>query len=75
MVLSLVLVIGVALSAFDSIARNVSLPLMVKDLHMSITSGSAIFSISALVTFVANLALGRLMDRWGARIHFCFLWF
>ncbi|HLH68980.1 MAG TPA: MFS transporter [Candidatus Dormibacteraeota bacterium] len=61
---------GVALAGFDSIARSVSLPLIVRDLHTSVTFGSAVFGVSFLVTAVADQVLGFLAERWGRKHAF-----
>lgn len=69
-VLMSVTTVGVALSAFDSIARNVALPLILHDLHITVAFGGLVFSASFLVTFLANLVLGQMMDRWGRKNTF-----
>lgn len=62
--------LGVLLSAFDSIARNVALPLILKSLHMNIAQGGLVFSGGFLASFFANLAIGPIIDRIGRKRAF-----
>jgi MFS family permease len=53
--------------AFDSVARNLALPQITAALGISITQGGLIFSAAFVVTFLANLAIGPLSDRFGRK--------
>lgn len=54
-------------AAFDSVARNLALPQVTRALGMNISQGGAIFSAAFVVTFLANLAIGPIMDRVGRK--------
>lgn len=62
--------LGVGLSGFDSIARSVSAPVIVTDLHISVTFVTVIHSLSFLVTAGFNMVLGWVMQRWGRKAAF-----
>lgn len=62
--------LGVALSGFDSIARSVSAPVIVDDLHISVTFVTVVHSLSYLITAGFNLILGWVMQRWGRKAAF-----
>ncbi|MCY0879764.1 MAG: MFS transporter [Firmicutes bacterium] len=62
--------LGVMLSAFDSVARNDALPLILKSLHISVATGGLIFSGGFLATFLSYLVVGPLMDRIGRKRTF-----
>lgn len=62
--------LGVALSGFDSIARSVSAPVIVDDLHISVTFVTFIHGLSYLVTALFNQLLGWVMQRWGRKAAF-----
>lgn len=62
--------LGVALSGFDSIARSVSAPVIVDDLHISVTFVTVVHSLSYLITAGFNLMLGWVMQRWGRKAAF-----
>ncbi|MCY0877456.1 MAG: MFS transporter [Firmicutes bacterium] len=59
--------IGVLMSAFDSVARNDALPLILKYLHMSVAEGGLVLSGGFVATTLSNLAIGPLMDRFGRK--------
>ena len=69
-VLVIITLLGTMLSAFDGIARSVALPLIAADLHFSTLFAGEAVSFTFLVTFVCNLVLGVLMDRWGRKNTF-----
>ncbi|MBX5468102.1 MAG: MFS transporter [Firmicutes bacterium] len=62
--------LGVLLSAFDSVARNVALPLILQSLHMNIAEGGLVFSGGFLASFLSNLLVGPVIDRFGRKRAF-----
>lgn len=62
--------LGVSLSGFDSIARSVSAPVIVDDLHISVTFVTVVHSLSYLITAGFNQVLGWVMQRWGRKAAF-----
>jgi MFS family permease len=62
--------LGVLLSAFDSVARNVALPLVIKDLGINVGEAGLVFSGGFVASFAANIALGSLIDRVGRKRAF-----
>ncbi|MBX5468175.1 MAG: MFS transporter [Firmicutes bacterium] len=69
-VLVIIATLGVLLCAFDSIARNVALPLVLKSVHMNIAQGSLVFSGAFVMTFLGDVFMGPLMDRVGRKWTF-----
>ncbi|MBX5466077.1 MAG: MFS transporter [Firmicutes bacterium] len=62
--------LGVLLCAFDSIARNVALPLILQTVHLNIAQGSLVFSGAFVMTFIGDVVMGPLMDRIGRKWTF-----
>jgi MFS family permease len=59
--------VGIVTASFDSVARTVALPLIVRELHMSVGLAGLVFSASFAVTALSTLALGPISDRLGRR--------
>lgn len=62
--------IAVAASAFDSVTRNLTLPAILKALHMSVGVGSDIVGGGFAITAIWNWVIGPLADRRGRKRAF-----
>ncbi|MBX5468084.1 MAG: MFS transporter [Firmicutes bacterium] len=71
-VLMIVVTLGVLVSAFDSVARNDALPLILKYLHMNVAAGGMVLSAGFIATTLGNLFVGPIMDRWGRKRVFVY---
>jgi MFS family permease len=60
-------VLAVGTAAFDSIARNLALPDIIKAVHISVGTASDLFAVAFAVTFIGNQVIGPLMDRIGRK--------
>ncbi|HLH59071.1 MAG TPA: MFS transporter [Streptosporangiaceae bacterium] len=60
-------VLAVGMSAFDSIARNLALPDIIKAVHITVGEASNLFAAAFAVTFLGNQVIGPLMDRIGRK--------
>jgi MFS family permease len=60
-------VLAVGMSAFDSLARNLALPDIIKAVHISVGEASDLFAVAFAVTFIGNQIIGPLMDRIGRK--------
>lgn len=69
-VLIIIIALGTALSAFDGIARTVALPLIAAEIHFSTLFAGEAISVGFVVTFICNLVLGVLMDKFGRKTTF-----
>lgn len=69
-VLVTIALLGTAVSAFDGVARSIALPLIATDLHFSTFFAGLAISLGFLVTFLCNLVVGLLMDKWGRKTTF-----
>ncbi|MBX5466159.1 MAG: MFS transporter [Firmicutes bacterium] len=70
--LMVIVTLGVLISAFDSVARNDALPLILKYLHMNIAAGGMVLSAGFIATTLGNLFVGPIMDRLGRKRVFVF---
>lgn len=66
-VLVVVTFLGFFFAAFDTIVPLVSLPLILKDLHLSVADGGIAISVGFIGTFVTGLVIGPVMDRIGRK--------
>lgn len=62
--------LGLFFVAFDSTLPNVTLPVVLKDLHMSVGLGGVAVTVSFVGTCLMFVASGTLMDRWGRKQTF-----
>ncbi|MCL2584125.1 MAG: MFS transporter [Streptosporangiales bacterium] len=62
--------VAVAASAFDSVTRNLTLPLILKDLHLTVGVGSDIVGGGFAITAIWNWVIGPLADRRGRKRAF-----
>ncbi|MBX5467997.1 MAG: MFS transporter [Firmicutes bacterium] len=69
-VLCAVVVLGEILSGFASVTRDVTLPLILKSLHLGVAQAGLIFSGSFVLTVLTNFALGPILDRVGRKRGF-----
>jgi MFS family permease len=53
--------------AFDSVARNLALPQILRSLGMSVTVGGLVFSAAFVATALFNVGIGPVMDRVGRK--------
>lgn len=60
-------VLAVAASAFDSVARNLALPSIIKTFHLSVGAASDIFGVAFGVTALFNLVVGPITDKVGRK--------
>ncbi|HEY1705762.1 MAG TPA: MFS transporter [Trebonia sp.] len=60
-------IFAVGMAAFDSVARNLALPDIIKAVHMSVGTASDLFAVAFAVTFIGNQVIGPLMDRIGRK--------
>lgn len=66
-VLLLITFLGFFFAAFDTIIPDVALPVIIKDLHMTVGQGGWAISIGFLGTFITGLLIGPVMDRIGRK--------
>ncbi|MCF8565542.1 MFS transporter [Alicyclobacillus tolerans] len=62
--------IGWFLASFDSQMPGLALPIILKDLHMTIGVGGLILSLGFLASFLFGLVIGPMMDRLGRKRSF-----
>jgi MFS family permease len=60
-------VVAMVTVAFDSVARNLALPQILRSLDMSVAFGGLVFSAAFVVTALLNLIIGPAMDRVGRK--------
>lgn len=60
-------VIATMMAAFDSVSRNLALPFIIKDFHISVGTASNLVALGFVVTFLGNQVIGPLMDRIGRK--------
>ncbi|NLG44878.1 MFS transporter [Gordonia sp. (in: high G+C Gram-positive bacteria)] len=65
-----VLSIGLGLIVLDGTIVSVSLPVIIRDLHLDLTDAQWVSSLYAVVLAAILLVTGRLADRWGRRLLF-----
>lgn len=65
-----VLSIGLGLIVLDGTIVSVSLPVIIRDLHLDLTDAQWVNSLYAVVLAAILLVTGRLADRWGRRLLF-----
>ena len=54
-------------AAFDAVSRNLAMPFVIKEFHLSVASVSDLVALGFLVTFLGNQVIGPLMDRIGRK--------
>jgi len=60
-------VIATTMAAFDSVSRNLALPFIIKEFHISVGTASNLVALGFVVTFLGNQVIGPLMDRIGRK--------
>lgn len=54
-------------AAFDSVSRNLAMPFVIREFHLSVSTVSNLVALGFVVTFLANQVIGPLMDRIGRK--------
>lgn len=70
LVLMIICFVGFFFAAFDAILPNVALPVIDKDLHMSVATGGLALSVGTAGIFLTGLLVGPVMDRIGRKRSF-----
>lgn len=60
-------ILATMMSAFDSISRNLAMPFVIKEFHLSVGTVSNLVALGFLVTFAGNQVIGPLMDKIGRK--------
>lgn len=60
-------IVAVMMSAFDAVSRNLAMPFVIKDFHLSVSTVSDLVALGFVVTFLGNQVIGPLMDRIGRK--------
>lgn len=60
-------VLAVMSAAVDSVSRNLAMPFVIKDFHLSVSTASNLVALGFVVTFLGNQVIGPLMDRIGRK--------
>lgn len=60
-------VLATMMSAFDSVSRNLALPFVTHDFHISVGTASNLVALGFAVTFLGNQVIGPLMDKIGRK--------
>lgn len=63
-------IIASMMAAFDSISRNLAMPFVIKEFHLSVGTVSDLVALGFAVTFITSQIVGPLMDRIGRKRAF-----
>ena len=63
-------IIASMMAAFDSISRNLAMPFVIKEFHLSVATVSDLVALGFAVTFLSSQIIGPLMDRIGRKRAF-----